>query len=163
MDGLVNKSSILLLVALLSVRPARPSAPVTGVDGDYSGRGILQMTITTPAYRQLPPEETNSLVIVRSAGGGRVLVNVRFNQNGNQCSLNGSQVGDGFAVDPGQICRGLMGYGAYDIDAVMRVTDGRATVSGGLLTFQLQGDVDAEHRDGSHNTGAARWSLQATR
>lgn len=134
-----------------------------GVDGNYAGRGVLQMTISTPAYRPLPPETTNSFVAVQSVGAGRLLVNVRFNVNGNQCTLNASQYGDGFVVDPGQICRGLMRYMSYDLDAVMRVTDARATVSGALLTLQMQGDVDAQHRDGSHNTGVARWTIQAAR
>lgn len=154
------------VLAYASVALAGCVATVTGgggVDGSYAGQGVLQMTITTPAYRQLPPESTNSFVAVQSVGGGRLLVNVRFNVNGNQCTLNAAQYGDGFVIDPGQLCRGLMRYMSYDIDAVMRVTDGRATVSGALLNLQLQGDVDAEHRDGSHNTGVARWTLQAAR
>lgn len=133
------------------------------IDGNYTGRGVLQMTVVTPSYRPLPIEETNSFVAVRSAGNGRLLVNVRFNANGNQCSLNASQYGSGFVIDPGQLCRGLMRYGEYLVDSVLRVSEGRAVVSGALLNLQMQGTVVAEHRDGSHNTGVARWSIEVSR
>lgn len=133
------------------------------IQGTYQGNGVLSMTITRPGYRVLPPETTNGMVIVQSAGNGRVVVNVRFNPNGNQCTLQGSQFGSQFVIDPGQVCRGFIAYTRYDIDALMRIRDARGTVSGASLSLQIQGDVDGEHRDGSHNYGVATWNMSGTR
>ncbi len=136
---------------------------VGGIDGTYQGNGVLQMTITRPGYRVLPPETTNGIVIVQSVGGGRVVANVRFNPGGNQCTLQGSQYGSQFVLDPGQTCRGFIAYSRYDIDAVMRIRDARGTVNGASLAFEVAGDVDGQHRDGSHNYGTATWSMRGVR
>jgi hypothetical protein len=134
-----------------------------GPDGEYSGQGILYMTVATPAYRQLPPESTDGYVSVRSVGGGRVMVVIRFHTRGNACNLQGALVSGGFYLDPGQYCRGFITYRDFDIDAVLRITDGRGVLSGSSLAMTVLGDVDAEHRDGSHNTGTARWQMTASR
>jgi hypothetical protein len=134
-----------------------------GIDGTYRGNGVLSMTITRPGYRVLPPETTNGMVILQAVGNGRVVANVRFNPNGNQCTLQGSQYGSQFVLDPGQVCRGFIAYSRYDIDAVMRIRDARGTVGGASLSLQVQGDVDGQHRDGSHNYGVATWNMSGVR
>ena len=133
-----------------------------GFDGDYRGQGVLNMTIATPSYRELPTEVTRALVSLRAAAGGRAIVGVRFRAEGNQCALRASIVSGGFYVDPGQLCRGLIAYDQYDIDAVLQITDARGTVSGGALTMTITGNVVADHTDGSRNTGAARWQMSGT-
>jgi len=136
---------------------------LAGLDGTYQGNGVLQMTITRPGYRVLPAETTNGTVILQSVGNGRVVANVRFNPGGNQCTLQGAQYGAQFVLDPGQTCRGFIAYSRYDIDAVMRIRDARGTVNGASLVFEVAGDVDGQHRDGSHNYGTATWSMQGVR
>jgi hypothetical protein len=121
------------------------------------------MTITQPAVRELPPESTNAMVTLASGQGGRMAANVRFNANGNQCTLVGTQYGSEFVLDPGQICRGLIEYERYNIDAYLRVTDARGAVTGATVSLRMTGTVDAEHVDGSRNLGNARWSMQGGR
>lgn len=134
-----------------------------GFDGDFRGQGVLNMTIATPTYRQLPTEATEAMVSLRAGGGGRAVVVVRFRPRGNQCTLQASIANGGFYVDAGQVCRGLIAYDQFDIDAVLQITDARGAVSGGSLSMVVAGNVLAEHTDGSRNTGVARWEMSGTR
>ncbi|MFO0610334.1 MAG: hypothetical protein U0324_44655 [Polyangiales bacterium] len=155
--------AVSVLASLLGGGCATTGVGGGGFDGDYRGQGVLDMTIATPVYRQLPTETTQALVSLRAAGNGRAIVVVRFRARGNQCTLQASIVSGGFYVDPGQVCRGLIAYDQYDIDAMLQITDARGNVAGGSLAMAIAGNVIADHADGSRNTGVARWQMSGTR
>jgi hypothetical protein len=111
--------------------------------GEYLGPDVMDLTVTSPISRALPPESNTGRVLVVDSGATTMRITVEFDTGGTPCILTAERNGTFATIGAGQTCTAKMTYDGAPVLGTVQIRTGTMSFNDSATSVAMQGPFTA--------------------